>query len=391
MSLTASYIVAARRSAIGRVGGLHHKRRVEELASPIVEAALKDAGVQSEFVDEVIVGNTTAVGENPARLIALASGLSIDTPAYSIDRQCASGLEAVMSAVRLVATGGANIVLAGGAESPSTAPWRVIKPKSLNQMPRFVENSSFTSSESGRSDMAEAAEELAEDFNVGRSAQDSYALRSHQKALAAHEDRRFVGEIVPHRIEAKEARDEAIRAEISMELLAQMPALFPPEGTITHGNSSVVTDGAAFTIVVSEGVYQDLGRPPALRVIDGAAIGVQPELMGVSAAHAVRKMFEKSERIALNDVKAIELSETFAVHALAAIDTLGVDEDMVNRDGGAIAIGHPFGASSAVMVTRLFSQMVRQKRVEPSAPEVGLATMATSGGLGVAALFQAVG
>lgn len=391
MTLTASYIVAARRSAIGRIGGLHHKRRVEELAAPIVETALKDCKLTEAYVDEVIVGNTTSGGGNPGRLVALAAGLPIDIPAYTIDRQCASGLEAVMSAVRLVATGGANIVLAGGAESPSTAPWRIAKPKSIYQMPRFVENSSFTMGDGAESEMVEATEALAKKFNITRQAQDEYAYRSHQKAVAAHNDKRFVVELVPHRVEAKEARDESARPEISMELLAQMPAFFPPDGTVTAGNSCTINDGAAFAVVVSEGVYRELGAPPALRMLAGAATGATPDLMGISAAQAVEKMFQHANGVSLKDVGVIELSETFAAQTLASIETLGLDEDKVNRDGGSIALGHPYGAGSAVMVTRLFSQMVRQKSIEPSAPGIGLASTTTSGGIGVAALFEAVG
>lgn len=391
MTLAASYIISARRSAIGRVGGLHHKRRVEELASPVIEAVLKDSRITASYVDEVIVGNTTAGGGNPARLIALAAGLSLDIPAYTIDRQCASGLEAILSAVRLVATGGAKVVLAGGVESPSTAPWRVVKPKSLFQMPRFVENNSFMTGEGGDSDMVEAAEAIAAKFKISRQDQDGFALRSQQKAFAAQEDKRFVGEIVAHRVEAKEARDEAVRAEISMELLAQMPAFLPPDGTVTAGNSTGVNDGGAFAIVVDETIYAELGKPPALKALGGAATGIAPDLMGISPAHAVEKLFQQCNGRSLKDVGVIELSETFAVQALASIETLGIDEDMVNRDGGAISIGHPFGASSAVMVARLFSQMVRQRAVEHSAPDLGVATMGTSGGLGVAALFEAVG
>lgn len=391
MTLTASYIVAARRSANGRIGGLHQERRVEELSAPIVETALKDARLTASAVDEVIVGNTTAGGGNPARLIALAAGLPLSAGAYTIDRQCASGLEAIMSAVRLVATGGANVVLAGGAESPSTAPWRIAKPKAIHQMPRFVESSSFASGDSGEFDFAEAVEELAADRKISRDAQDDYALRSHQRAFAAHEDKRFTVELVPYRVEAKEARDESVRPEVSAELLAQMPMLFPPEGTLTQGNSCAVADGAAFAVVLSEGIYKDLGSPPALKVLAGSAVGVEPDDMAISSAHAVEKMLQASQSIKLKDVGVVEISETYAAQALASIDMLGLDEDRVNRDGGAISIGHAHGAASAVMVTRLFSQMVRQRSHEPSAPEIGLASTATTGGIGLAALFEAVG
>ena len=389
MSIRVSFVIAARRTAIGRIGGLHKSRRIDELAAPIIDVVLTDARLTREQVDEIIIGNTTGAGDNPARLIALAAGLSEQTTAHTIDRQCASGLEAVMSGVRLVATGGANIVIAGGVESPSTAPWRIVKPKTVYQMPRFQNSALLGYGDSDDTNGADAAEQTAKKFGISRERQDLYALKSHLKAAAAQDAGGLTAEMVPFRVEAIEARDESLRPEMTGEILAQMPAYFPPDGTVTSGNRASINDGAALSVIVSEEIYASLGRPPALRVVAGTTAGVRASEQGISPAAAIHKLFQQSENVKFNDVKLIEFGEPFASQVLASLDALKIDSDRVNKDGGAIALGNPLGANSAVLVTRIFSQMVRQREETSSPPEFGLAALGATGGLGAATLFQA--
>ncbi len=389
MSLGHSYVVAARRTALGRIGGIHKTRRIEQLAAPIIESILIDARLEKHQVDEIIVGNSTGAGDNPARLIALAAGLPEQISAYSIDRQCASGLEAVLSGVRLVATGDANIVIAGGVESPSTAPWRISKPKTLYQLPRFHDVAALGDGNHNGMNGADAAEQTARKFRISRERQDRYALNSHLRANDAQDAGRFTSEIVPFRVEAAEARDESLRPEINADILAQMPAYFPPEGTVTSGNRAPGNDGAALCVTVSEDVYASLGRPPAMRVVAGATAGVSSANEGLGPAAAIQKLIQRSGPLTIGDIGLIEFGEAFASQALASLEALKMDPDEVNRDGGAIAFGHPFGAGSAVLVTRLFSQMVRQREEANEPSEFGLAALGAAGGMGAAALFQA--
>lgn len=234
-----AYIVAARRSALGRVGGLHRQRRLEDLAAPVIAAALKDAHLTPDRIDELVVGNTTH-GGNPARLLALAAGLPETMPALTIDRQCSSGLDAILHAVRSIASGDAEIVIAGGAESLSTAPWRIARPRSLYQTPHFImpERPGEDAQELGH--IWEPSEKLARRLSLSRMAQDAFAYKSHLKAEAAREQRRFVGEIVPLRAKAEEARDQSATAP-RLEDFEQEAPFEEPSGTVTPANISIRT------------------------------------------------------------------------------------------------------------------------------------------------------
>ena len=215
-----AYIIAARRTAIGRIGGLHKSRRIEELCAPVVAAALQDSGLEPEQIEELIVGNATQSG-NPARLIALAAGLPETVSASTIDRQCGSGLDAILSAIRRVAMGEAEAILAGGAETISTAPWRISKPKSLYQLPHFMSFEPGAAEEHEGTPLIESSEALASRLGISRAQQDAYALRTHLKADAARTARRFVGEIVPMRANPEEARDQSA-VEPDFKVLAQL-------------------------------------------------------------------------------------------------------------------------------------------------------------------------
>lgn len=382
--MTASYIIAARRSAIGRVGGLHRSRAIEALAAPVLAATLADARLEAGAIDEVILGNAAQGGGNPARLIALAAGLPEHVAAVTVDRQCASGLEAILAAHRMIATGEAEIVLAGGAEAVSTAPWRVAKPRQLHQVPRFFDAAPFAPEALGDPTMVEAAEAVARAANISRETQDRFALLSHKKAHAAAEAGRFAAEIVALGDAAAEQRDECIRGTLTERLLARMPPLLKG-GTVTAGNSCPVNDGAAICAVVSEPTWRRLGCPKALKLLGGAAAGVAPGLAGLGPVPAVERLFARPGMPALNTVHTIAFNEAFAGQVLAVLDRLAIPSDRVNRDGGALALGHPYGASGAILVVQLFNQMIHQNR-----GALGLAMLGAAGGLGQAALFAAV-
>jgi acetyl-CoA C-acetyltransferase len=382
----AAYIVAARRSALGRVGGLHRNRRLEDLAAPIVTAALADAGVEPADVDEIVIGNASQ-GGNPARLIALAAGLPLTAPALSIDRQCASGLDAIIHAVRSIAAGDAQVVVAGGAESLSTAPWRVARPKSVHHTPHFIGLEPTAMEQHDVPQPIQAAELLAEHHQISRAAQDAYAMKSHLRADTAREARRFVGEIVPLRGNRDEARDEsAIGA--SLDDLEASPAYCPPNGTLTLGNTSQPHDGAAIVVIVSQAMWQRLGKPPALKLVGSAAEGVAPEHEAEAPIAAWRKLDQRLNGYDRAKVRAVELGESSAAQAIATMTALGIDESILNADGGAVVRGHPLGAAGAVLVVRLFSRLVRRS---PDRREgYGTAVLGAAGGLGLAAMFEAV-
>lgn len=382
-----AYIVAARRSANGRVGGLHRARRLEDLAAPIVVAVLDDANIDRSKVDGFIVGNASA-GGNPARLIALTAGLPQSVPAYSIDRQCASGLDAILAAVREIEAGDADIIVAGGAESLSTAPWRIAKPRNLYQVPRFLNLSLNQSPQSGELEFIEVSEALAKHKGIDRARQDAYAMVTCERAARAQQNRCFVGEIVPMRLSPGEALDEPMAHVRSADELSDLPTYLVPEGTITPGNSSAMNDGAAFVIVVSKAIYDELEHPPAIRLVAGAAIGSSADEGSPASVAALHKIYNRLNGFDRTAIGVFELGETSAVEAIALEDELGLAEGLVNPDGGSIAHGLPYGASGAVLVTRLFSRLVRQRNSET--PKFGAAVTGAQGGLGLAALFEAV-
>jgi acetyl-CoA C-acetyltransferase len=381
MPSQSAYIVAARRTAIGRVGGLHKSRRIEELCAPLVGVALQDSGLEPDR----IVGNATQ-GGNPARLIALAAGLPETMPAASIDRQCGSGLDAILAAARAIKLGDAHAVIAGGAEAISMAPWRVAKPRNLQQLPRFLGYEPGAGEERDVPAHVESAEVLAARLGIGRAEQDAYALRSHLKAEQAREHKRFVGEIAPLRANPEEARDQSSVAP-DFKDLAQLAPYMAPDGTLTPGNTSSLHDGAAVSVVVSHEVWSSLGKPRGLRLVAHAARGVAPDEEASAPIEAMRNLKARFKGYKDSDIGHIEMSESSAAQAIAVIRALELDEELVNPDGGALARGHPFGAAGSVLVTRLFTRMARG---ESKGRSLGLATMGVAGGMGLAALFEAV-
>ena len=386
-ALGPSYIIAARRTALGRPGGLHRNRRIESLTAPVVLAALQDAQLEAGDVDEIILGNTTA-GGNPARIIGLAAGLRESVPALTVDRQCASGLDAILLAIRAVALGEARIVVAGGAESLSTAPWRVARPRSVFQTPRFMGLEPEDAGNGEAPHSVAASEQLARRLGITRDRQDAYALQTHRRAAQATSERHFVGEIVPLKMSGEEGRDESA-VEPEPDDLAALAPLLPPDGTHTSANISMLHDAAAAVVVVSAQVHAELGSPRALKLVASSTQGVGAAEEALAPVAAMNKLLRRANGAFSRDkLGLVEMSEISAAQALAVRDAFDLEETELSPDGGALARGHPLGAASAVTVVRLFTGMARPRNGRE--PQFGAVTQGAIGGLGVAALFEAV-
>jgi acetyl-CoA C-acetyltransferase len=336
-------------------------------------------------VQDVVIGNCRGPGGNPARVAALAAGLGTAVPGVTVDRQCGSGQEAVHQAATAVLAGVADVVLAGGAESASTAPWRLARPSTPNGLPMPYERAPFAPSEIGDPDMGPAAEAVAAICGVTRERQDAYAARSHELTLAAADAGAFDAEIVPV---AGMASDERPR-RLTEAVLSRLRPAFVPGGTVTAGNCCGVSDGAAAVAIVPAYVREALGTP-GLALRGWVCVGLDPNTPGLGPVPAVERLL-KVTGISLAEVGVVEMTEAFAAQVLACTDALGLDPlgpdaARVCPQGGAIAMGHPWGASGAMLLVRLFAQMVRA-----DGPRLGIATCAIGGGQGLALLAERVG
>jgi acetyl-CoA C-acetyltransferase len=370
----APVIVAARRSPIGTAGrSLAHVDAVG-LAAPVLGAV---AATQTDLAPrEVVLGNCMGPGGDVARVAALAGGLPLRVPALTVDRQCASGLAAIEVAVAMLGTT-PGLVLAGGVESASTAPWRFWPPSGDAPAERY-DRAPFAPAEIGDPDMGLAADLLAQAAGVSRERQDAYAARSHARAVRAGAAGLFDDEIVPV---ADVVRDERPRAGLDAQRLARLRPAFRPEGTVTAGNSCGVNDGAAVVAVVDADTQRSLDLP-GLRVLAITSAGVDPRWPGTGLVPAVEQALARS-RLALAEIDVVELNEAFAGQVLACCDRLDLDPERVCREGGALALGHPWGASGAVLAVRLFSQLVGR-----DGGRTGLAAIAAGGGQGVAMVVE---
>jgi len=382
----AAYIVAVKRTPIGRLGGVLAQVALEDLLASLIRALIAEAGIDPVEIDDVIVGNAAGPGGNPARLAALQAGLPLDIPGFSVDRQCGSGLEAVNLAAALVKAGQGEIFLAGGAESPSTAPQRMLR--QTDGSLKLSYRARFSPDAIGDPDMGVAAENVAAQRGIGRERQDRFALDSHRKAVAAIEAGALAEEIVP--IETGEGGtvtvDQCPRRDTSLEKLAALRPVFVEGGTVTAGNACPVNDGAALALVVSERVLRRLKPALVLRHVDGKARGVDPNLLGLGPIASTRALLRANPDVTMDSIDLVEFNEAFASQVLACLDALEIDPQRVNPGGGALAFGHPWGASGAILVARLFSQMAR--RGGPSVAKRGLATIGIGGGLGISTLFE---
>ena len=384
--MSAPVVVAARRTPIGTAGRALRDVTVEKLAAPVLTAVVDDVWPLTAIrgVDDVVLGNCLGPGGNVARVAALAAGLDVTVPGVTVDRQCGSGLAAILQAGQAIRAGDARLVLAGGAESASTAPQRSHRVAPDGGTIGPYGRAPFTPPEYGDPDMGVAAEQLARARGVTRGRQDAYAVASHAKALLARDAGRFDDELVP--VGGLDRDDRPRR--LAPAVLARMPAAFVPKGTVTAGNSCANSDGAAVVAMVGDDLRA--GRP-GLRLVAGAVVGCDPRLPGWGPVPAVRRVLSTAG-VRLRDVAAVEIVEAFAGQVLAVTDALGLDPlgkhaELICADGGALALGHPWGASGAVVVVRLFGRLVRGGA---PAGTLGLATAAIGGGMGVAGLFEVV-
>lgn len=359
-----AFIVSARRSAVMPRGGGFARLSLHELAAPVIEACLHDAGIVGGRVDEVILSNALGAGGNPARLIALAAGLGERVAGLSIDRQCAGGLDAIWLARALVVAGQAEVVLAGGVESYSRRPLR-LRTDPDGGPPVGYDQPPFTPWPDRDPGMAEAADALGRRLGISRARQDAWAVQSHARALAARE--RLKAEIVPIGGVDADGFTRALTAPVA----ARAPVL---TGTITAANAAVAADGAAFCLVVSERIARAL--PRACRIAGGATLGAAPEEPGLAPVAVIARALS-GRRSA--DLAAIEIMEAYAVQAIACIEAAGLNPARVNTGGGALARGHPIGASGAVAAVRLFHDLDRGS---------GLAAIAAAGGIGAALVLE---
>jgi len=392
-------IVSAARTAGGRIGGSLKDVQPEDLAKVVIAAAIQRAGVEPEAVDEVIIGQAkqSADAANLARVAALRAGLPAEVPAYTVMRQCGSGLQAVNNAAQAIMCGLADIVVAGGTESMSNAPYylrgarfgygagnAVLVDSNTESQPRSQPFEIY-----GNLTMGLTAENVAAKYGITREEQDRFALASQEKALAAIGAGRFVEEIVLVEVPQKKglavvfATDEHPR-QTSLEQLAKLPAIFKEGGTVTAGNSSGRNDGAACLVLMSAAEAARRGAAPLATIRSQAVAGVPPEIMGIGPAPASRKALAAAG-LSLDDIGLVELNEAFAAQSLAVIKELGLDEARVNVNGGAIALGHPLGCSGARILTTLLYEMHRR------GARYGLATLCIAGGQGIATVVEAAG
>ncbi len=360
MAEARAVIVAALRTPVGTAGHAFATRTVDELAAPVLSAL---AVGEDRGIDDVILGNCLGPGGNVARVSVLRAGLGDEVPAVTVDRQCGSGLDAIVQGAARITAGEAQLVLAGGAESASTAPQHYRVPFAPPGYPD--------------PEMGPAAEAVAQRLGISRQRQDEWAARSFQRAVAAQRSGRFDAEIVAF---DGVGQDERPRAGMTVERLARLPAAFVENGTVTAGNSCGVSDGAAAVTLVA-----DPGRRPGLEILGGSVRGCSPALPGLGPAAAVPPLLGRFG-LTVGDIGAVEVTEAFAAQLLAAVDCLDLDPEVVCTDGGAIAIGHPWGASGALLMVRLFARMV-----VADGPELGLASCAIGGGQGIAVLVRRFG
>ena len=375
-------IVAARRTPIGTAGHGLAKLTAADLAAATLHAVAQDLGTLGidEDPDDVVLGNCLGPGGNLARVAALQAGLPVRVPGLTVDRQCGSGLAAVSIGAALLANASSSrpLILAGGVESASTAPWRFWPPAN-GSPPQRYERAPFAPADFGDPDMGEAADLLAAEAGISRERQDAYAARSHSLAVEARQRRAFDDEVVPV---GGLGSDERPRLGLSVERLARLKPAFRDRGTVTAGNSCGVSDGAAVVGLVTEGQRRQLGLP-GLRLVATATAGIDPRRPGLGIVPAVQQVLTYTG-LKLSQVDVLEFNEAFAGQILACTDRLGLDPERVCRQGGALALGHPWGASGAVLLVRLFSQLIRAE-----SGRYGLAAIAVGGGQGIATVVEA--
>ncbi len=391
-------IVSAVRTPIGKLGGALHNVLPEELTKLVLNEAISRAEINKEQVDEVIVGQTkqTTDAPNLARVASLSAGIPEHIPAYTVHRQCSSGMQSIVNAIMQIQTGHAKIVLAGGVESMSTAPYYLrqarfgykagngylLDPNTESQ-PKSQPEEIY-----GTFNMGITAENLAEKYNISRKAQDEFALSSQEKAIDAIDREKFKEEILPVQVKERKREfivdtDEHPRRDTNLEKMSKLKPAFKPDGTVTAGNSAGRNDGASAMVVMSEAKAQELEIKPLARFVSMGIAGVSPQLMGIGPVPATRKAL-KNANLDLSKIDVIELNEAFSAQSLAVVKELNLNLDKLNINGGAIALGHPLGCSGNRIVVTLLHEMKR------NSSKYGLATICVAGGQGLATVYESI-
>lgn len=395
ITMQEAYIVAYGRSAAAKAkqGALFHERP-DDVAAKVLQGVLKriDGKFNKNMIEDVIVGTAFPEGlqgQNIARTIALRTGLSDTVPGQTVNRYCSSGLQTIAIAANQIMAGQGDILVAGGVELMSAVPMGGNEP---------TNNPTLQYDDIGASyPMGLTAENVASQFDVSREDQDAYAVRSHQRAYDAQRDGRFKDEIIPIQVNSVEYtnagpkvhtnifdQDEFIRPDTTMEALAKLRTVFKADGTVTAGTSAPLSDGAGFVVLMSEDKVKELGVTPIARFVGYKAVGVDPKIMGIGPAYAIPEVLSLSN-LSVEDIDLIELNEAFASQTIASIKEVGLDISRTNVNGGAIALGHPLGATGAMLTARLLNEMGRR----PDS-RYGMVTMCIGVGMGAAAIFEYV-
>jgi 3-oxoadipyl-CoA thiolase len=391
-------ILSAVRTPIGRYGGSLKDVRPDDLAALVIAKAVRRANVDPDSIEDVVLGCANQAGEdnrNVARMALLLAGLPFHVAGQTVNRLCGSGLQAVNSAAQAIQTGAGDTFVAGGVESMTRAPFVLGKADSafsrnMNMYDttlgwRFV-NPRLAAMHHPYS-MGETGENVAERYKVSRQDQDAYALRSHQRAVAAQRDGRFAEEVVPVPVPQKKGEDVLVtmdehpRADTSLEKLAALKPVFRKDGTVTAGNSAGINDGAAALVLMSRSRAEALGLRPRARILTSAVAGVDPAYMGLGPIPATRKVLQRAG-LSMRDIDLVELNEAFASQVLQCVRELEIDQEKLNVNGGAIALGHPLGASGARLVVTLLHELERR------GGRYGLATMCIGVGQGIATIIE---
>ena len=398
MSQEEAVIISAVRTPIGRYGGVLKDARPDDLAALVIGEVVRRATIDPSSVEDVILGCANQAGEdnrNVARMALLLAGLPVEVAGQTVNRLCGSGLQAINSAAQAIQTGAGDTFIAGGVESMTRAPFvlgksdspfaRNMKLEDTTLGWRFV-NPKLAAMHHPYS-MGETAENVAERYHISREDQDAFALRSHQNAVAAQQSGRFAAEIIPVSLPQKKgealvvAVDEHPRADTSLAKLATLKTVFRKDGTVTAGNSAGINDGAAALVMMSQSRAQRLGLRPRARIVASAVAGVDPAYMGLGPIAASRKVLQRAG-LSIKDMDLIELNEAFAAQALQCARELDINMERLNVNGGAIALGHPLGASGARIVTTLLHELERRNG------RYGLATMCIGVGQGIATIIE---
>ncbi len=385
------------RTGIGTFGGALKDVPATDLGATVGKEVIERSGIDGEQVDQVIVGNILGAGQgmNPGRQVGMKTGLPVTTPGMTLNRMCGSGLQSIISAAQEVALGDADVVLAGGIENMDRAPFLLDKARYGYRMgmPKadIYDHLVFDGLWDVFNDyhMGVTAENVAEEYGITREESDAYAVRSHQRAASAHQDELFEGQIVPVEVKQKKetvqfTTDEHIRSNASVEGLGKLKPVFKKDGgTVTAANASGINDGAAMMLVTNSQKAEELGLPVAGRLVSAAVAGVDPSVMGTGMIPASRMALKKAG-LSVDDLDAVEANEAFSSIAIAVGRELEVPEEKLNPVGGAVALGHPIGATGAVLTVKILHHLAR------TGGQYGLVTLCIGGGMGIAAIFERV-